>query len=142
MDRPNKKPGLVKAAPSAGLAGKALDKSLGKAFGKPSAPPAKTITRVELLDAVYTACPSLSRAQARDVFEMTLEEIVSALLREDSVKLRSFGAFNVRSKRARIGRNPRTGVEAAINARRVMTFKASPSLIARVNGLDAPDDNS
>ena len=140
--RPNKKPGLVKAAPSVGLAGKALDQSLGKASGKPSAPTVKTITRVELLDAVYTACPSLSRAQARDVFEMTLEEIVSALLREDSVKLRSFGAFNVRSKRARIGRNPRTGVEAAINARRVMTFKASPSLIARVNGLDAPDDNT
>jgi integration host factor subunit alpha len=136
--RPNKKSGLVKAAP---LVGK-LDKSFGKAVGKPSAAPAKTITRVELLDAVYTACPSLSRAQARNVFEMTLEEIVGALLRDDSVKLRSFGAFNVRSKRARIGRNPRTGVEAAINARRVMTFKASPSLIARVNGLDAPDDNS
>jgi integration host factor subunit alpha len=96
---------------------------------------------VELLDAVYTACPSLSRAQARDIFELTLEEIVSAVLRDDSVKLRSFGAFNVRAKRARIGRNPRTGVEATINARRVMTFKASPTLIARVNGLDAPDDN-
>ncbi len=72
---------------------------------------------------------------------MTLEEIVGALLRDDSVKLRSFGAFNLRSKRPRIGRNPRTGVEAAITARRVVTFKASPSLIARVNGLDAPDDN-
>jgi integration host factor subunit alpha len=135
--RPSKKPGLAKAAPSVGLASKALDKSLGK----PSAPTVKTITRIELLDAVYTACPSLSRAQARAVFEMTLEEIVGALLRDDSVKLRSFGAFNVRSKRARVGRNPRTGVEAAINARRVMTFKASPTLIARVNGLDAPDDN-
>jgi integration host factor subunit alpha len=125
-----KKPGSTKAAPSS-----------GKAAGKPSVPPSKTITRVELLDAVYTVCPSLSRAQARDVFEMTLEEIVSAVLRDDSVKLRSFGAFNVRAKRARIGRNPRTGVEAPINARRVMTFKASPTLIARVNGLDAPDDN-
>jgi integration host factor subunit alpha len=139
--RPNKKPGLVKAAPSVGPAIKSPDKSFGKAVGKPSAPPVKTITRVELLDAVYTACPSLSRAQARDIFEMTLEEIVGALLRDDSVKLRSFGAFNLRSKRARIGRNPRTGVEAVIIARRVVTFKASPSLIARVNGLDAPDDN-
>jgi integration host factor subunit alpha len=127
-----KKPGLAKAAPS----GIPASKPLGKA-----AAPSRTITRVELLDAVYTACPSLSRAQARDVFEMTLEEIVSALLHDDSVKLRSFGAFNVRSKRARVGRNPRTGVEATINARRVMTFKASPTLIARVNGLDAPDDN-
>jgi integration host factor subunit alpha len=94
----------------------------------------KTTTRVELLDAVYTACPSLSRAQARDVFEITLEEIVSALLRDDPVRLRAFGAFQVRSKRERIGRNPRTGVEAKINARRVLTFKPSPTLIARVNG--------
>jgi len=116
-------------------------KKPGLATATPSRAPARTITRVELLDAVYTACPSLSRAQARDVFEMTLEEIVSALLHDDSVKLRSFGAFNVRSKRARVGRNPRTGVEATINARRVMTFKASPTLIARVNGLVASDDN-
>lgn len=94
----------------------------------------KTTTRVELLDAVYTACPSLSRAQAREIFEMTLEEIVDAFLRDEPVKLRAFGAFNVRSKRERIGRNPRNGVEAKINARRVLTFKASPTLIARVNG--------
>jgi integration host factor subunit alpha len=132
-----KKPGLAKAEPSGGPATKSLVKS---SSGTPSAPPSKTITRVELLDAVYTACPSLSRAQARDIFELTLEEIVSAVLRDDAVKLRSFGAFNVRAKRARIGRNPRTGVEATINARRVMTFKASPTLIARVNGMDAPDD--
>ena len=81
----------------------------------------------------------MSRAQARDIFEMTLEEIVNAVLREDPVKLRAFGAFNVRSKRERIGRNPRTGVEAKIVARRVMTFKASPTLVARVNGETPPD---
>ncbi len=100
----------------------------------------KTTTRAELLDAVYSACPSLSRAQAREVFEMTLEEVVTALLREETVKLRSFGAFSVRSKRERIGRNPRTGVEAKIDARRVLTFKASPTLIARVNGAAVEDE--
>jgi integration host factor subunit alpha len=98
----------------------------------------KTTTRVELLDAVYNACPSLSRAQARELFEMTLEEIVAALLRDDAVRLRGFGAFNIRSKRERIGRNPRNGVEARIKARKVLTFKASPTLIARVNGCTAP----
>lgn len=98
----------------------------------------KTTTRADLLDAVYTACPSLSRAQARELFEMTLDEIVGAFLREESVKLRSFGAFSVRSKRERVGRNPRNGVAATINARRVLTFKASPTLVARVNGWDAP----
>lgn len=101
---------------------------------------AKTTTRVELLDAVYNACPSLSRAQARDIFEMTLDEIVDALIAGEAVKLRAFGAFNVRSKRERIGRNPRNGVEATIHARRVLTFKPSPTLIALVNGLNAPDE--
>jgi integration host factor subunit alpha len=94
----------------------------------------KTVTRVELLDAVYNACPTLSRAQAREIFEVTLEEIVGALVRNDPVKLRAFGAFSVRSKRERIGRNPRTGVEARITARRVLTFKPSPTLISRING--------
>ena len=97
----------------------------------------RTITRVELLDAVYNACPTLSRAQARQLFEMTLEEIVGALVQNDPVKLRAFGAFTLRSKRERVGRNPRTGVEAKITARRVLTFKASPTLIAKING-DAP----
>jgi integration host factor subunit alpha len=94
----------------------------------------KTVTRVELLDAVYNACPSLSRAQAREIFEMTLDEIVDALVGNDPVKLRAFGAFTVRSKRERVGRNPRTGVEAKITARRVLTFKASPTLIVKING--------
>jgi integration host factor subunit alpha len=97
----------------------------------------RTITRVELLDAVYNACPTLSRAQARQLFEMTLDEIVGALVDNDPVKLRAFGAFTLRSKRERVGRNPRTGVEAKITARRVLTFKASPTLIAKING-DAP----
>jgi integration host factor subunit alpha len=94
-----------------------------------------TTTRADLLEAVFTACPTLSRAQARTIFEMTLEEIADSLDRNESVKLRAFGAFNVRSKRERVGRNPKTGVEAAIKPRRVVTFKPSPVLIARLNGL-------
>jgi integration host factor subunit alpha len=50
------------------------------------------------------------------------------------VKLRSFGTFHVRSKRPRVGRNPKTGKEYPITARRVLTFKPSPRLIASVNG--------
>ena len=118
----------------------AASKSKAAAPGKPEPVETSTTTRAELLDAVYNACPSLSRAQARDVFEMTLEEIVGSLMRKESVKLRAFGAFSVRSKRERVGRNPRTGVEAKITARRVLTFKASPTLIARVNGLAAGDE--
>jgi integration host factor subunit alpha len=70
---------------------------------------------------------------------MALDEIADALVvRGEAVKLRSFGLFSVRAKRERIGRNPRTGVEAPIKSRRVLTFKPSPVLCSAVNG--APID--
>lgn len=100
----------------------------------------KTVTRADLLDAVYASCPSLSRAQARQIFEMALEEISAALVSGEPVKLRSFGLFAVRSKRERIGRNPRTGVEVPIKPRRVLTFKPSPVLSAAVNAVPIEEE--
>ncbi|GAC1333570.1 MAG: hypothetical protein NVSMB26_14880 [Beijerinckiaceae bacterium] len=94
----------------------------------------RTTTRADLLEAVYACCPSLSRIQAREVFETALDEICDTLVSGEAVKLRSFGNFAVRSKRERIGRNPRTGVEAPIRPRRVVTFRPSPVLLGRVNG--------
>lgn len=82
----------------------------------------------------------LSRAEAKDIFEMALEEISNALVRGEPVKLRSFGLFTVRAKRERIGRNPRTGVEVPIKPRRVLTFKPSPVLCATINGLAAEEE--
>jgi integration host factor subunit alpha len=95
----------------------------------------RTTTRSELLEAVRAACPNLTRAQARSIFEMTIEEICEAFVRGESVRLRSFGTFNIRSKRERIGRNPKTGIEVPIRPRRVVTFKASPVFVARANNL-------
>jgi integration host factor subunit alpha len=96
--------------------------------------PEGTLTRNALRDAAYRSCPNLSRAEVRRIFDDTLEEISDALLRGENVKLRTFGIFKVRSKGARIGRNPKTGVDATIPPRRVITFKASPLLLQRVNG--------
>ena len=93
----------------------------------------RTATRADLLDAVAGKCPSLSRSEARGVFEMALEEMAGSLTRGEPVKLRSFGLFSVRAKRERIGRNPRTGAEVPITPRRVLTFKPSPVLLAEVN---------
>jgi integration host factor subunit alpha len=56
------------------------------------------------------------------------------------VKLSSFGTFTVREKGERIGRNPKTGVEVPITSRRVLTFKPSNVLKARINGQDAADE--
>jgi integration host factor subunit alpha len=65
---------------------------------------------------------------------MVFEEIAAALAQGEPVRLHSFGSFKVRSKRGRVGRNPKTGVELPITPRRVATFKASPLLVARING--------
>jgi integration host factor subunit alpha len=100
----------------------------------------KTTTRADLLNAVYESCKGLSRAQARDIFEMALEEICEALVRGQTVKLRSFGLFSVRAKRERIGRNPRTGIEVPIKPRRVLTFRPSPVLVASINGKSSTED--
>ena len=100
------------------------------------ATPRRTATRADLLDAVALACPSLARSQARDVFELALKEVSDALTGGECVKLRSFGLFSVREKRERVGRNPRTGVEAPIKPRRVLTFKPSPVLLDHVNARE------
>jgi len=100
----------------------------------------RTLTRQDLLHAVYVAGPGLSRVEAKQIVETALEEICSALERGEAVKLRAFGTFQVRSKRPRVGRNPKTGAEYPITARRVLTFKPSPRLVAAING-DVYGDN-
>jgi len=94
----------------------------------------RTLTRAALRKAVYACCIGLSDAEAGRILDEAFEEMFEALVRGEPVKFRSFGAFVVRSKRARLGRNPKTGVEAPITPRRVLTFKASPVLVAAVNG--------
>ena len=95
---------------------------------------ARALTRAKLSEAAYRSCPTLSRLQARQIVDDVFEEIVSALARGESIKLKSFGLFTLRAKRERIGRNPKTGEPAIICARRVVTFHASPHLVARING--------
>ncbi len=72
-------------------------------------------------------------------WQLRQNEICDALARGESVKLHGFGTFNVRRKRQRIGRDPRTGVEATISPRRVVTFKASPVLLAHVDAEASVD---
>ena len=103
----------------------------------------RTASRAALLDAICAASPGLSRPQARVIFEMVLDEIAETLIQGECVKLRSFGQFAVRAKRERIGRNPRTRVEAPITPRRVLTFKPSTVLLsACVNGAAPAEKGS
>ena len=92
-----------------------------------------TLTRVELTDAVVREV-GLTRQESSDLLDRILEMIAESLEDEGSVKLSRFGNFTVRKKAAREGRNPKTGIEATISARKVVTFKPSPMLKEAVGG--------
>lgn len=95
----------------------------------------RTITRAELGEAVYQRV-GLSRTESAALVELVLKEVSDCLARGETVKLSSFGSFVVRSKGERIGRNPKTGIEVPIEPRRVMVFKPSNILKARINGVE------
>jgi integration host factor subunit alpha len=99
----------------------------------------QTITRVDLAEAVYR-CVGLSRKESATLVQSVLDELADALIGGEVVKLSSFGRFVVRDKSERIGRNPKTGIEVPITQRRVMVFKPSSVLKARINGQVVPDE--
>ena len=100
----------------------------------------QTVTRADLCEAVDQRL-GLSRAESADLVEVVLKEISDCLEKGEAVKLSSFGTFSVREKGERIGRNPKTGVEVPITSRRVLTFKPSNVLKARINGQDAVEED-
>jgi integration host factor subunit alpha len=92
-----------------------------------------TLTRADLAECLRKAV-GLSYAESADLVEMFLDEILDTIVSGEDVKLSSFGSFTVRAKKERSGRNPKTGEAAKITARRVVIFKPSNVLRARVNG--------
>ncbi|GGD11851.1 hypothetical protein GCM10011587_14740 [Pyruvatibacter mobilis] len=101
-------------------------------------PMGRTLTRANLSEAVYQEV-GLSRNESADFVERVLEEISSSLEQGETVKVSSFGAFAVREKGGRVGRNPKTGEEVPIKPRRVLVFRPSHVLKDRVN-KSAPRD--
>ena len=99
----------------------------------------KTVTRADLSEAVYQKV-GLSRTESAALVESVLTEICDCLARGETVKLSSFGSFVVRDKGERVGRNPKTGIEVPIDPRRVMVFKPSNVLKARINGEPVEGD--
>ena len=87
----------------------------------------KTITRADLVEALARRA-NMQRADANRLLTRMLEMMQDALVDGDAVKLSRFGNFNVRTKRQRIGRNPKTGEEVPITPRRVVTFRPSQML--------------
>ncbi len=92
----------------------------------------KTITRADVAEFIYREI-GLSRKDSNDILDMILDEIVQELSKGNDVKLSSFGTFSLRDKKARTGRNPKTGVEAVISSRRVISFKPSQTMRKGIN---------
>lgn len=92
-----------------------------------------SLTRANLAEAVYEQV-GLSRQESAALVESLLDHVSDALIEENLVKIASFGTFMVREKNARIGRNPKTGVETTISPRKVLVFRASQVLKNRING--------
>lgn len=83
-----------------------------------------TVTRLDLAEAVFREV-GLSRLESADLVEGIITHISNALIQGENVKISSFGSFIIRDKTARMGRNPKTGDEAPIHPRRVLTFRPS-----------------
>ncbi len=91
-----------------------------------------TLTKADLADLLFEKV-GLNKREAKDMVERFFEEVRSALEAGDGVKLSGFGNFQLRDKPQRPGRNPKTGEEIPITARRVVTFHASQKLKAIVD---------
>ncbi len=84
----------------------------------------KTWTRNDIIESISDSV-GLSLSESSIIIEEIFELILSGLENGEDVKISSFGTFSVRHKKIRIGRNPKTGVEAPIKARNVVTFNSS-----------------
>lgn len=92
-----------------------------------------THTKAHLIDQVLANNPKLNRAEARTAVEVILKIMKDRLQDGEDILISGFGKFSVKKKAAREGRNPKTGDKVMIEARRVVTFKPSGILQARVN---------
>lgn len=90
-----------------------------------------TLDKAGIVSALYSKL-GYSKKEAREIVEAVLETIKTTLEQGEDVRLSGFGKFVIRSKRSRVGRNPKTGEAVEITARRVLTFKPSTILQERV----------
>lgn len=92
-----------------------------------------TVTKADIVDKVYNKI-GFSKKEASELVEMVFDSMKDILENGDKIKISGFGNFVIRGKNERIGRNPQTGEQIKISARRVLTFKPSQVLKAMING--------
>ena len=94
----------------------------------------RTMTKADIIETVYEKVGGFSKKEAAEYVETVFDTIKETLERGEKIKISGFGNFVVRDKNARAGRNPQTGEEITISARRVLTFKPSQVLKNALNG--------
>jgi integration host factor subunit beta len=95
--------------------------------------------RSELIARLAEEYSHLRHDDLEKIVAVILDEIAEALAEGNRVELRGFGAFSVRERSPRVGRNPRTGEKVEVKAKRVPFFRPGKELRARVNGGDDPE---
>ena len=98
------------------------------------------LTRAAMVESLINEL-GLSKTDGRDLVDLFVEELVASLAVGERVKLSGFGNFDLRDKKERPGRNPKTGETIPIPARRVVTFRAGNKLRARVKGYAGPGND-
>ncbi len=99
------------------------------------------MTKSELIQMLAERNPHLYMRDVEKIVDTIFEEITAALVRGDRVELRGFGAFSVKEREARIGRNPRTGTSVSVDAKRLPFFKTGKALRERLNGQTVSGDD-
>ena len=97
------------------------------------------MTKSELIQRLAERNPHLYLRDVEKIVDTIFDEITQALADGDRVELRGFGAFSVKHREARMGRNPRTGESVHVEAKRLPFFKTGKGLRERLNG-EAPSD--
>jgi integration host factor subunit beta len=104
-----------------------MESATGKAATKPN-----TLTKADLVEDVLRST-ELPRKESEEIVETIFESITQALQKNEKIEIRGFGSFRTRERRARIGRNPKTGARVEVPAKRIPHFKPSKELKDFVN---------
>jgi len=91
------------------------------------------MTKADIIEGVYEKV-GFSKKESAEIVELVFDSLKETLERGEKIKVSGFGNFIVREKNARLGRNPQTGEEIEISARRVLTFRPSQVLKTALNG--------
>jgi integration host factor subunit beta len=99
-----------------------------------NAPWGAVMIKSEMIEKLAAENPHLFQRDLESVVNAILDEVGDALAHGNRVELRGFGAFSVKNRPARIGRNPRTGAEVSVSEKYVPQFKAGKEIRERLNG--------